>query len=84
MAQPLEAQIRGLTVRRAYSYKDPKLTAAMKASAVEPDVVVETQSTLSLGEDRVVLAANVNVEITRAGIFRLSFLLPPGDGRRIR
>src|SRR5262249_52972029 len=58
VAQPLAVQIPGLTVRRAYSYKDPKLSASMKASAVEPDVVVETQSTLSLGEDRVVLAAN--------------------------
>ncbi len=78
VVQPLEPEFPGLTVRRAYSYKDTKLKAAMKASAVEPDVVVETQTTLSLGEDRVVLAANASVEITRAGIFRLSFLLPDG------
>jgi hypothetical protein len=39
---------------------------------------VETQETLSLSEDRTVLASNVTVDITRAGIFRLSFLLPPG------
>src|SRR6185369_10411392 len=45
---------------------------------VEPDVRVESQTTLSLGEDRSVLAANVSVEITRAGIFRLSFALPTG------
>ena len=42
--------------------------AAIKASAVEPDVRVETQDTLSLGEDRTVLAANATVDITRAGI----------------
>ena len=52
--------------------------ATVKASAVEPDVRVETQDTLSLGEDRTVLAANAGVNITRAGIFRLSFVLPPG------
>ena len=50
----------------------------MKASAVEPDVRVETQDTLSLGEDRTVLAANATVNITRAGIFRLSFVMPAG------
>ena len=78
VAQPLQVEIPGLTVRRAYSYKDTKIKSAVKASAVEPDVRVETQDTLSLGEDRVVLAANASVDITRAGIFRLSFLLPAG------
>ncbi len=53
-------------------------TFSLKASAVEPDVRVETQNTLSIGEDRTVLAANVSVDITRAGIFRLSFIMPPG------
>jgi hypothetical protein len=77
-AQPLQAQIPGLTVRRAFRYSDTKATALVKASPVEPDVRVETQSTLSLGEDRTVLAANATVDITRAGIFRLSFLLPEG------
>ena len=50
----------------------------IKASPVEPDVRVETQDTLSLGEDRTVLAANTTVDITRAGIFKLSFVMPPG------
>ena len=34
--------------------------------------------TLSLSEDRTVLAANLTADITRAGIFRLSFILPTG------
>jgi hypothetical protein len=50
----------------------------VKASAVEPDVRVESQDTLSLGEDRILLATDATVEITRAGIFRLSFALPAG------
>jgi hypothetical protein len=41
-------------------------------------VRVETQDTLSLSEDRTVLAANATVNITRAGIFRLSFVMPAG------
>lgn len=78
VAQRLAPQLPGLTVRRAFRYADPKATAAVKASPVEPDVRVETQDTLSLGEDRIVLAANLTVDITRAGIFRLSFVLPAG------
>jgi hypothetical protein len=78
VAATLQSQIAGLTVRRAFRYGDAKVTATVKASAVEPDVRIETQDTLSLGEDRTVLAANAAVNITRAGIFRLSFLLPTG------
>ena len=74
----LQGQIPGLTTRRAFRYADVKATAVLKASAVEPDVRVESQDTLSLGEDRAVLAVNATVDITRAGIFRLSFALPTG------
>ena len=49
-----------------------------KASAVQPDIRVETQDTLSLGEDRTVLATTADVAITRAGIFKLSFVMPAG------
>jgi hypothetical protein len=74
----LQPQIPSLTLRRALRYSDLSASATLKASAVEPDVRVETQDTLSLGEDRTVLADNASVSITRAGIFRLSFLLPTG------
>jgi len=78
MLSAFQSQIPGLTLRRAFRYADTKATASLKASAVEPDVRVETQDTLSLGEDRTVLAANATVNITRAGIFRLSFVMPAG------
>src|ERR1019366_5664939 len=74
----LQPQFPGLTLRRAFRYADTKAAASLKASAVEPDVRVETQDTLSLGEDRTVLAADATVNITRAGIFRLSFVMPAG------
>jgi len=77
-AQPLTAQFPGLTVRRTFRYADPRAAALLTVSAVEPDVRVETQDTLSLGEDRTVLATTAAVAITRAGIFKLSFLMPPG------
>jgi hypothetical protein len=78
VTSPLQAQIPGLVVRRAFQYSDPRAMASVKASSVQPDVRVETQNTLSLGEDRTVLAVNAGVNITRAGIFRVSFLLPAG------
>ncbi len=73
----VRSQVAGLTLRRAYRYANPQATATLKVSAVEPDVRVESQQTLSLGEDRTVLAANLTVAITRAGLFKLSFVLPP-------
>ena len=77
MLEAPRAQVAGLTLRRAFRYASPGTVAKVKVSAVEPDVRVESQQTISLGEDRTVLAANLNVAITRAGIFRLSFALPP-------
>jgi len=78
VADSLAGQFPGLTVRRTFRYADPQAMAVLKASAVEPDVRVETQDTLSLGEDRTVLATTADVAITRAGIFKLSFLMPAG------
>jgi len=77
-ASVLQGRIPGLMVRRAFRYTDRVAQIQLTASAVEPDVRVETQDTLSLGEDRVVVAVNATVAITRAGIFRLSFPLPEG------
>ncbi|MCX6923244.1 MAG: hypothetical protein NT154_08555, partial [Verrucomicrobia bacterium] len=78
MVAALQPQIPGLTLRRAFRYSDSKATASQKASAVERVVRVESQDTLSLREDRTILAANATVNITRAGIFRLSFVIPAG------
>jgi hypothetical protein len=76
--QPVADQFPDLTVRRTFRYADVHATATLQASAVEPDIRVETQATLSLGEDRTVLATTAEVTITRAGIFKLSFALPAG------
>ncbi|MBI2926336.1 MAG: hypothetical protein HYY24_11620 [Verrucomicrobia bacterium] len=76
LVQTLAGQIPGLTVRRAFRYAEPGGTVTVAATAVEPDVRVVTRETLSLSEDRSVLAASLGVTITRAGIFKLSFVLP--------
>jgi hypothetical protein len=67
-ADALKARIPGVAVRRAFRYSAPSGFVAVKASAVDPDVRVENQSTLSLGEDRSTLAVTATVAITRAGI----------------
>jgi hypothetical protein len=69
-------QVAGLTLRRAFRYAELSAQLTLVASAVAPDVRVETQETLSLGEDRVVLASQLAVQIARAGLFKLSFPLP--------
>ncbi len=76
--ETLAAQIQGLALRRAFRFSSPSGTLVVKAAAVEPDVRVEFQQTLSLGEDRTVLAGNLQVDVNRAGIFKLSFPLPAG------
>jgi hypothetical protein len=74
----IQSQVLGATVRRAFRYSNAGAHLTFKASPVQPDVRVESQDTVSLGEDRTVLAANSVVTIARAGIFRLSFVLPTG------
>jgi hypothetical protein len=78
LVQSLRDQHRALGLRRTFRYGDATGDLTVKAAAVEPDVRVESQQTLSLGEDRMLLAANLAIDITRAGIFRLSFPLPAG------
>jgi hypothetical protein len=74
----IQGQFSDLTLRRAFRYLDTNASLTMRAAAVQPDVRVETDDTLSLGEDRTVLADNFTADITRAGIFELSFVMPPG------
>ncbi|MDA1277342.1 MAG: hypothetical protein O2960_25330 [Verrucomicrobia bacterium] len=68
----------GLTLRRAFRYVDPNASLELSASPVEPDIRVISQETLSLSEDRAVLAARLSIDITRAGVFKLSFEIPDG------
>ncbi len=67
-------------LRRAYRYSEATARLVVAAAAVQPEVRVETQETLSLGEDATVLAAQWQVHITRSGIFKLSFPLPRDFG----
>ncbi len=66
------------SLRRVFRYGDGAGSVALTVGPVDPEVRVATQQTLSLGEERLVLAVDLRVSITRAGLFKLSFPLPEG------
>ena len=47
-------------------------------AAVSSEVRVASRELLSLDDDRMVIATDLEVSITRAGLFQLSFVLPAG------
>src|SRR5690606_31340427 len=53
-------------------------SVSLRVAAVAPEVRVVSKQVFSLGSDRLVLAADLNVAITRVGLFKLSFVLPEG------
>lgn len=50
----------------------------LRVAAVESEVRVVSKQVFSIGDDRLVLAADFAVTITRVGLFKLSFELPSG------
>ena len=78
MAQSVQGEFAGLTVRRAYRYSGRAAGLTLTASALQPDIRITSSQRLSLGEDRSVLLVNLAARITRAGVFKLSFVLPEG------
>lgn len=64
------------SLRRAYQYSGTGGSVNISVSPVEPDIRAETRMTLSLGEDRTLLALQSNISVTRSGIFKLTFPLP--------
>ena len=65
-------------LHRVYRYGAEGGELALRVSPVDPEVRVVSKQVLSLGDERVVLAVNFAAEITRAGLFQLSFPLPDG------
>ena len=50
----------------------------MKVTAVAPELRAESWQLVSLGEDRLVVATDLTVTITRSGVFRLALDVPEG------
>lgn len=68
----------GVQIQHAFRYGPAVAKARVKVAAVAPEVRAESWHLLSLGEDRLVLATDMSVAITRSGVFRLDLAVPPG------
>jgi hypothetical protein len=65
-------------LHRAFRYGAAAGQITLRAVPVAPEVRVSSEEILSFGEERIVLNAKLAVEITRAGLFQLSFTVPQG------
>ena len=65
-------------VQQVFRYGRTGGSVALKVSPVAPEVRVATKQVFSLGDDRLVVSVDFDVAITRAGLFKLSFVLPEG------
>lgn len=65
-------------LQQAFRYGREGGTITLRVAAVAPEVRAVSKQVLSFGDDRIVLAVDLNVAITRAGLFKLSFPLPDG------
>ena len=66
------------TLHRVYRYGVEAGSLSVQVSPVAPEVRVGSKQVVSFGDERVVLGINFVAEITRTGLFQLSFALPAG------
>ena len=67
-----------VVLHRVYRYGADGGELAVRVAPVASEVRVISKQVLSLGDERIVLAVNFAVDISRAGLFQLSFPLPNG------
>jgi hypothetical protein len=65
-------------LHRVYRYGADSGDLTLRVAPVAPEIRVLSKQVLSLGDERLVLGINFVAEITRAGLFQLSFPLPDG------
>ncbi len=65
-------------LHRVYRYGAEGGELAVRVTPVDSEVRVISKQVLSLGDERVVLGVNFAADISRAGLFQLSFPLPDG------
>ena len=66
------------TLHRVYRYGAQAGSLSVQVSPVAAEVRVGSKQVVSFGDERVVLGINFVTEITRTGLFQLSFPLPAG------
>jgi hypothetical protein len=67
-----------VTLHRVYRYGADDGNVAVRVAPVASEVRVVSRQVLSLGDERIVMNVNFTAEITRTGLFQLSFRLPAG------
>ena len=67
-----------VVLHRVYRYGADGGQLALRVTPVDSEVRVMSKQVLSLGDERVVLGVNFVADISRAGLFQLSFPLPNG------
>ena len=65
-------------MQHAFRYGSGEVKARVKVAAVAPELRAESWQLVSLGEDRMVMATDLSVTITRSGVFRLAVEIPDG------
>jgi hypothetical protein len=65
-------------LQHAFRYGAGAAKAKLKVTAVAPELRAESWQLVSLGEDRLVVATDLAVMITRSGVFRLDLDVPDG------
>jgi hypothetical protein len=66
------------SVLHAFRYGGDAAKLKLNVAAVAPEVRAESFQLVSLGEDRLVIAADLVANITRSGVFRLTLSVPDG------
>ncbi|MEN9974523.1 MAG: hypothetical protein RLZZ282_529, partial [Verrucomicrobiota bacterium] len=65
-------------LQHAFRYGAGEANARLKVTAVAPELRAEFWQLVSLGEDRLIIATDLTVAITRSGVFRLDLDVPDG------
>ncbi|MFT3830416.1 MAG: hypothetical protein QM691_12005 [Opitutaceae bacterium] len=66
------------TLQHVWRFGQGGGSVSLKIAPVAPEVRVVGRQVLSLDDDRLVMAVDLAAEITRVGLFKLSFVLPVG------
>lgn len=67
-----------VVIRRAFRYHQPPVSAVVNAEQVLPEIRVEENSSLSIADERVVLATRLQVAVAKAPVFSLRISIPDG------
>lgn len=65
-------------LQHAFRYGSAEAIAKVKVTSVAPELRADSWQLVSLGEDRLLVATDLTVNITRSGVFRLAVEVPEG------